>query len=135
MLRDVSKEHHELLTKQFDKTKAFLQTQIIDIRTLLELEVNKFAESSTTLHKKLVAEATTQLIEDITSFNKDYTFVLEDKTKGDAQVFAKFEEFLTEIKTMVLKQSTIFPKSISQMVSNIETKIKAELAPIRCLVL
>lgn len=30
----------------------------------VESEVKNFAESSTTLHKKLVAEATTQLIED-----------------------------------------------------------------------
>ncbi|CAH1445423.1 unnamed protein product [Lactuca virosa] len=105
-LRDVSKDLHDILAKELQETKVFLQTQIKYIRTLLEYEVKKFAESSTTLHKKLdvVAEATTRLIKDITSFQKDYMVVLQEKTKEDAQDFSKVEEFLTEIKTMLSTQ-------------------------------
>lgn len=55
--------------------------------------------------------------------------------KGNTQLFAKVEEFLTEIKTILSAQSTISPESISQIVSNIETNIKVELDPIRRLVL
>ncbi|CAH1435811.1 unnamed protein product [Lactuca virosa] len=136
-LRDVLKERHEILAKQLEETKVFLQTQIKYIRTLLESEVKKFDESSTMIYKKLdvVAESTTRLIEDITSFNKDYMTGLQDKKKGDAKVFAKVEEFLTKIKAMLLTQSTISLESISQMVSHIQSNIKAELDRIRDLVL
>ncbi|CAI9299820.1 unnamed protein product [Lactuca saligna] len=88
-LHDVSKEIHEILAKQLEEPKVLLQPQITDIQTLLEFEVKKFDESSTTLHKKLdvVAKTNTLLIEDITSFNKDYTITLQDKMEGDTQVF------------------------------------------------
>ncbi|CAH1424012.1 unnamed protein product [Lactuca virosa] len=116
-LHDVSKECHELFAKQLEETKVYLQTQIADIRTMLKSEVKNFAESSSTLHKMMdvVAEALVRSIEDITSFNKDYTIGLQDKMKGDALVFSRVEEFLTEIKTMLSAQSTISPESISQM--------------------
>lgn len=91
--------------------KVFLQTQIKYIKTLLESEVKKFDASSTMFYKKLdvVVEATTRLVEDITSFNKDYMSGLQDTKKGDDKVFAKVEEFLTEIKAMLSTHSTISP--------------------------
>lgn len=51
---------------------------------LLDYEVKKFDENFATLHKKVdvIAEATTRLIEDISSFNKDYMVGLQDKTNG-----------------------------------------------------
>ncbi|CAI9281368.1 unnamed protein product [Lactuca saligna] len=109
--------------------KVCLKTQIYDIRTLLKSKVKNFVESSSTLHKKMdvLSEASTLLIKDITFFNKDYMVSLQDKVKGDALVFAKVEEFLTEIKTMLSSQSTISLESISQMVSNIKTNIKDAL--------
>lgn len=76
-------------------------------------------------------EATTRLLEDITSFNKGYTTDLDDKSKGDAKVFVKVEEFLIETKAMPSTKSTISQDSTSQMVSNIDSIIKVELDPIR----
>lgn len=50
-------------------------------------------------------------------------------------MFVKVEESLIEIKSLLLTQSTISPESISQMASNIDSNIKAELYLIRNLVL
>lgn len=114
---DVSKEHHEIFFKQLEEMKVCLQTQIYDKKI------------------NVIAEALTCLIEDIYSFNKDYTIGIQDIVKEDAQVFTRVEEFLSEIKTMILAQSTISPESISQMVSNIEKNMKSELDPIRRLLI
>ncbi|CAH1450356.1 unnamed protein product [Lactuca virosa] len=130
MLCDVSKEHHELISKQLEETKVFLQTQITDIRMLLNSKVKKFDENSTTLHKKVdvEAEASTRLIKDISSLNKSHMVGLQDKKKGDDQVYTSVEEFLIEIKTLISEESTISLESLSQMVSNIKLNIKMELA-------
>ncbi|CAH1452678.1 unnamed protein product [Lactuca virosa] len=134
---DVSKERHESFVKQLEEMKVCLQNHISDIRKLLESEVEIFSKNYSKLHMKIdvIDQALTCLIEDISSFNKDYTIGIQDIVKEDVQVFTRVEEFLSEIKTMILAQLTITPESISQMVSNIETNIKAGLDPIRRLLI
>lgn len=63
----------------------------------------------------MVAEETIRLIKDISYFNQDYIVGVQYKTKG--------------------AQSIISPESLSQMVLNIESNIKTELALILDLVL
>ncbi|CAI9283169.1 unnamed protein product [Lactuca saligna] len=82
------------------------------------------------------AGATTRLVE----LNKDYSKDLKDKYEKDDKVFEKVEEFLSGIKDTLSKvdlsnQSSISQESISKMVSNIESSIKAELDPILNLVI
>lgn len=98
MLSVFSKECHELLAKQMEESKVFLQTQITNIRVLLDSEGKKFDEKYVTLHKKVdaIAEATTGLIEYISSFNKDHMVSLQDTKNGDTHV-SKFEEFLPKL--------------------------------------
>ncbi|CAI9267253.1 unnamed protein product [Lactuca saligna] len=73
-LRDVSQECHERFEKQFVETKVFLKNQLKEIRILMATEVQKFDDNDPLLHKKVdvVANATTRLIKNITTFNIDY---------------------------------------------------------------
>lgn len=49
----------------------------------------------------VVADATTRLIVDITSFNKYYSTDLRLKTETYDKVFVKVEEFLSNMKEML----------------------------------
>ncbi|CAI9290975.1 unnamed protein product [Lactuca saligna] len=65
---------------------------------------------------------------------------LEPKSKKDTQVFENMEEFLSSIKESISKidlpnQSTVLQESLYQLISNVESNIKSELAPILELVL
>ncbi|CAI9295040.1 unnamed protein product [Lactuca saligna] len=119
-LHEVVKELHELFEKQVSEMKAFLELKVNYLRTSMSKEVKILDDNYNLLHKKVdvLSRATTHLIEDITAFNKDYD--LKVKSDKDDKVFEK---------------SSISQDSISSMVSNIETSIKAELAPILNLVL
>lgn len=88
----------------------------------------------------VIAEVMAPMIEDITTFNKDYSHDLKFKPEKDDKLFKKVEEFYSEFKETLLKvdlstQSSISEESISAMISNIESSIKDELALILNLVL
>lgn len=58
-------------------------------------EFKKLDENYNMLHKKVyvIANATTRLIEDITTFNKDYTKDLKVKTDKDEKLLENIEDF------------------------------------------
>lgn len=58
---------------------------------MIDTEVKKFDENSSLLHKKIdvVADATTRLIEDITTFNKDYSNDLRVKIEANENFFCQ----------------------------------------------
>lgn len=80
---DVSKERHELFAKQLMETKVVCRLKFLIFESCWNLKFNFFYESPSMLYNKIdvVAEASTLLIEDITSLKKDYTFGLQDKMK------------------------------------------------------
>lgn len=121
--------------EQVTKMKQFVDLKVAELMYKIAKEVEK---NYTLLRTKVdvVATAITNLIE----FNTDYLTKLEEKSEKDTQVFAKLEEFLTSIKESISKadissQSFVSQEAISQLISTIETNMKAELTPILELVL
>ncbi|CAH1422497.1 unnamed protein product [Lactuca virosa] len=90
------------------------------------------------LHSKV--DVVVDIIKKLVDFNTNYSNKLEAKSEKDSQVFAKLEEFQFSIKESISKaslsnQSSVSQESSSQLISTIETNIKAELALIIELVL
>ncbi|CAI9292928.1 unnamed protein product [Lactuca saligna] len=94
-----------------------LELQVNELRTLMDKNVKKLDDNYNLLHKKVdvVANATTRLIEDITAFNKEY--------------LRHYTKWIFRINLLFLKNPFLL------WVSNIESSIKDELAPILNLVL
>lgn len=68
-----------------------------------------------------MANATTQLVEDLTIFNKDYSGDLKVKSETDTKIFEKVEKsrfnFQETLSTATLSsQSSILQDSISSMI-------------------
>lgn len=79
--------------------------------------------------------ATTRLVEDITTFNKDYTGDLKIKNEAARKVFDRIEKYRIVFQETLSKfdftsQSSLSPESLSTMVSFVESRFKSECAPI-----
>ncbi|CAI9265623.1 unnamed protein product [Lactuca saligna] len=116
--------------------KECLDLKVAKLKSLMLEEAKKLEENYMLLHGKvdIISTAITRLVE----FN-EYTNQFQTKYEKDEKVFEKVEEFVSGIKDTLLKvdlsnQSHISQESILVMVSNIESNIKVDLAPILSLV-
>lgn len=119
-------------------TKESFDLKVAEIQSLMSKEVKQLEENYNLLHSKVhvIVGAVTCLVK----FNNEYTKQLQANSEKDEKAFEKVEDFLSGIKDSLSRvelsnQSTSSQKSISKMVSNTESNIKAELAPILSLVL
>ncbi|CAI9264460.1 unnamed protein product [Lactuca saligna] len=141
-LRDVTKECRELFEKIVFVSKSYLKLKIKDLSDLFSKEVQMLDNFCVSLNKKVdvLANATTQLVEDITTFNKDYPGDLKFNFKQHAKVFEKVDKYLSDFQenfsnVVLSSPSSISKESISAMVSTVESNFKLELAHILDMVL
>ncbi|CAI9297224.1 unnamed protein product [Lactuca saligna] len=137
-LRDVAKEYHELIVEQVTKLNESMDLKVVGLKSKLSKEVQKVEQKYTLLHSKVDVIATD--ITNLVEFKTEYTDKLEVKLEKDSQVFENMEQFLSGFKESNSKvepsnQSTICQAPISQIILNIESNIKSDLAPILNLVL
>lgn len=136
-LLDVAKERYELFMETVNATKESLALKVSELKALISKEVMMMEENYNLLHGKVdvIVSAITRQVE----FNNEYTKQFEARSEEDKKMFEKMEEFLSGIKETLskfdlLNQWIISQESLSQMVSNIESNIKTEVAAIRSLV-
>ncbi|CAH1450719.1 unnamed protein product [Lactuca virosa] len=85
--------------------KASIDLKVHELRTLMSQEVKKIDDNYNLLHMKfdVVTNATTCLIEDITTFNMYYSKDIKVKVEKYDKVLEKIEEFLSEFKETLSK--------------------------------
>lgn len=98
-LLDVKKEHHELFEKMVFDSKSSVELKIKELTHLFTKEVKNLDNFCVSLETivDVLANATTHLVEDITTFNKDYSSDSKLKTEPDKEVFEKVNTSLSEL--------------------------------------
>ena len=115
-LQDVARERHEIFENLVNSSKVSIKSKLKEFSDWFSKEVTKLKKLYESIKDKVdvLMNSSRTLIEDLSSFNKDYIGVLKIQMEADDKLFTSIEKSPTGFHEKLSKFDFLSTTSISQ---------------------